>query len=268
MEPIVNIAISAARRAGSILLRSMDRIESLRIEVKGRNDFVSDVDRQCEQVIIETIRKAHPDHSILAEESGRQDRESEFEWIVDPLDGTTNYLHGFPAFAISIAVTEAGKLAHGVIYDPLREELYTASRGRGALLNGRRIRVSQRRRLRNALIGTGFPFRDFTDLDGYLGMLRAVLQNSGGVRRAGAAALDLAWVASGRLDGFFELGLKPWDIAAGCLLIEEAGGIVGRIAGEAGYPIADGHIVAATPSVHEALIGALEPVLPPTLKRL
>lgn len=268
MEPIVNIAISAARRAGAILLRSMDRIESLRIEVKGRNDFVSDVDRQCEQAIIETILKAHPDHSILAEESGYQNRGSEFEWIIDPLDGTTNYLHRFPVFAISIAVTEAGKLAHGVIYDPLREELYTASRGRGAQLNGRRIRVSQRRGLHNALIGTGFPFRDFTDLDGYLGMLRAILQNSGGIRRAGAAALDLAWVASGRLDGFFELGLKPWDIAAGCLIIEEAGGIVGRIAGEPGYPIADGHIVAANPSVHAALISTLEPVLPSALKKL
>lgn len=265
MDPLVNIAISAARRAGAIILRSLNRLDTLKVEIKGYNDFVTEVDRMSEQAIIEIIRKAHPEHAILAEESGRNQQQSDYEWIIDPLDGTNNYLHGFPVFAVSIAITERGRLAHGVVYDPLREDLYVATRGRGAQLNDRRIRVSKRPGIPGALIGTGFPFRDFADLGGYLEMLRAVLDAGGGIRRAGAAALDLAWVAAGRLDGFFELGLKPWDIAAGSLLIEEAGGLVGRIGGQPGYPVADGHILAGNLKVYSALVETLKPKLPQTL---
>lgn len=262
MDPLANIAVGAARRAGAIILRGTNRLDSLQVDTKRYNDLVSEIDRRSEQAIIEAIRKAHPGHAILAEETGRHEADSEYEWIVDPLDGTANYLHGFPAFAVSIAVTERGRLAHGVVYDPLHEEMYVASRGRGALLNDRRIRVAQRPGLRGALIGTGFPFRDFRDLDAYLGMLRAVLEQAGGVRRAGAAALDLAWTAAGRLDGFFELGLKPWDIAAGCLLIEEAGGVFGHVGGQTGWPIAGGHVMAGNPRVYSALERRLSAHLP------
>ncbi|MGH8428461.1 MAG: inositol monophosphatase family protein [Gammaproteobacteria bacterium] len=264
MDPLINIAVSAARNAGAVITRAMNRLDTIKVETKRHNDFVSEIDRQSEEVIIETIRKAHPDHAILAEESGHQGG-GEYEWIIDPLDGTTNYLHGFPVFAVSIAVTVRGRLTHGVVYDPLREEMFIASRGQGALLNERRMRVTSLRGLEGALIGTGFPFRDFRDLASYLAMLRAVLEKSGGVRRAGAAALDLAWVASGRLDGFFELGLKIWDIAAGCLLIEESGGIVGDVTGKSGWPVAGGHILTGSPRVFMALARALAPHLPPEL---
>lgn len=269
VNPLLNIAISAARAGGAIALRGLNRLDDLRVERKHHNDYVSEIDRHAEQAIIEKIRKAHPDHAILAEESGEsggQEKDSEYQWIIDPLDGTTNYLHGFPAFAVSIAVTERGRLAHGVVYDPLREDMYVASRGRGALLNDRRIRVARRKRLEGALIGTGFPFRDFSQLDEYLAMFRAVARESGGIRRAGAAALDLAWVASGQLDGFFELDLKPWDIAAGCLLIEEAGGEFGHLGGRPGWPIAGGNILAGNPRVCTALGKTLAPHLPERLK--
>jgi myo-inositol-1(or 4)-monophosphatase len=259
--------MSAARSGGAVALRGMNRIADLHIERKQHNDFVSEIDREAERVIVETIRRAYPDHAILAEESGSGGGSSEeYQWIVDPLDGTTNYLHGFPAFSVSIAMVERGRLAHGVIYDPLREEMYMASRGQGALLNDRRIRVGQCRNLKNALIGTGFPFREYTDLEPFLGMLRTVIEESVGVRRAGSAALDLAWVAAGRLDGFFELALKPWDIAAGCLLIEEAGGQFSDLAGRPGWPVAGGHILAANPRVHAALGKALAPHLPERLR--
>ncbi len=247
-------------------LRGLNRLDDLHVEQKRHNDYVSEIDRRAEQVIIETILKAHPDHAILAEESGESGGDSDYQWIIDPLDGTTNYLHGFPAFAVSIGVTERGRLAHGVVYDPLREELFTASRGEGALLNDRRIRVARRKNLKGALIGTGFPFRDFSQLDDYLAMFRAAVSESGGVRRAGAAALDLAWVAAGRLDGFFELALKPWDIAAGCLLIEEAGGEFGHLGGRPGWPVADGNIIAGNPRVCAALGKTLAPHLPESLK--
>lgn len=261
MDPLANIAVRAARRAGAIILRSIDRLDSLQVQVKRHNDFVTEIDRQAEDAIIETIRKAHPDHAILAEESGHHRSRSDYEWIVDPLDGTTNYLHGFPAFAVSIAVAERGRLSHGVVYDPLREELYVAVRGRGALLNDRRLRVTPRPGLKGALIGTGFPFRDMRNLDQYLAMFRAVIESTAGVRRAGAAALDLAWTAAGRLDGFFELALKPWDIAAGALLIEEAGGIYGSVAGRPGWPVAHGDIVAGNPKVFAALVRKFAPHL-------
>ncbi len=259
--------MSAARAGGAIVLRGMNRLDVLHVELKQHNDYVSEIDRKSEQAIIEIIRTAHPEHAILAEESGISGGKSDYEWIIDPLDGTTNYLHGFPAFSVSIAIAECGRLVHGVVYDPLREEMYVASHGRGAFLNDRRIRVTPRPGLKDALIGTGFPFRDFTDLDAYLTMLRTVIEQSGGLRRAGSAALDLAWIAAGRLDGFFELALKPWDIAAGCLLIEEAGGLFGDFSGRPGWPVAGGDILAGSPRVHAALGKTLAPYLPKGVRR-
>lgn len=262
MDPLLNIAVQAARHAGAIILRSMGRLDSLQVHTKRRNDFVTEIDLKAEQAIIETIHKAHPDHSIVAEESGTHAGKADVEWIIDPLDGTTNFVHGFPAFAVSIGIAEKGRLTHGVIYDPLREELYTGVRGRGALLNDRRIRVSSRPGLKNALIGTGFPFRETDDFDAYISMFRAVMLRTAGVRRAGAAALDLAWTAAGRLDGFFELNLQPWDIAAGTLIIEEAGGLASEINGRNGWPIAGGNIVAGNLKVVAALVKTLAPHLP------
>lgn len=263
MDPLINIAVQAARQAGAIILRSMGRLDTLTVQTKAPNDFVTEIDLKAERAIIETIRKAHPDHAILAEESGTHSSgDSDVEWIIDPLDGTTNFVHGFPAFGVSIGIAEKGRLTHGVVYDPLREELYTGVRGRGALLNDRRIRVSNRPGLKNALIGTGFPFRETDDFDAYMGMFRAITLRTAGVRRAGAAALDLAWTAAGRLDGFFELNLNPWDIAAGTLLIEEAGGLASDITGSTGWPISGGNIVAGNLKVVAALVKTLGPHFP------
>jgi myo-inositol-1(or 4)-monophosphatase len=247
MHPFVNIAVRAARRAGDLMLRYVDRAPQLDVDSKGLNDFVSEVDRKCEAAIIETLRTAYPSHGILAEESGRHGGD-EYEWVIDPLDGTTNFLHGFPQFAVSIACRHKGQLEHGVIYDPLKQELFTASRGSGALLNDRRMRVSRQRGLEGALIGTGFPFREYARIDAYLDSLRAMMQVTAGIRRAGAAALDLAYVACGRLDGFWEFGLKEWDIAAGALLILEAGGMVSDLDGTDNY-LQTGNVLAATPAV-------------------
>jgi myo-inositol-1(or 4)-monophosphatase len=229
------------------MLRYVDRAPQLDVDSKGLNDFVSEVDRKCEAAIIETLRTAYPSHGILAEESGRHGGD-EYEWVIDPLDGTTNFLHGFPQFAVSIACRHKGQLEHGVIYDPLKQELFTASRGSGALLNDRRMRVSRQRGLEGALIGTGFPFREYARIDAYLDSLRAMMQVTAGIRRAGAAALDLAYVACGRLDGFWEFGLKEWDIAAGALLILEAGGMVSDLDGTDNY-LQTGNVLAATPAV-------------------
>ena len=224
MHAMVNIAVRAAREAGAIMMRYVNRIEALEVVDKGRNQFVSEVDRLAEEAIIQVIHEYYPEHSILAEESGHRG-EHEYQWIIDPLDGTTNYLHGFPVFAVSIAVSRAGQLEHGVVYDPHRQEIFSASRGQGAHLDNRRIRVSKRTRLHQALLATGLPYRANKEyLDNYIGMLKAVINNNAGVRRAGSAALDLCYVAAGRVDGFWELGLKPWDIAAGALIIREAGG--------------------------------------------
>lgn len=256
MHPLLNIGIKAARAAGNLIVRYMDRIEGMPVSSKGRNDFVSDVDRAAEAVIIETIRKHHPDHGILAEESGASGS-GDFLWIIDPLDGTTNFLHGFPQFAVSIAVRVKGVLDQAVIYDPLRQEMFTASRGGAAMLNNKRIRVSKQMTLEGALLGTGFPFREQARLDMYLDLMRRLIPATAGIRRPGAAALDLAYVACGRLDGFWELGLKPWDIAAGHLLITEAGGRISDLDGS-GDCMVSGDVLAGTPLVYSAMLDLIQ----------
>lgn len=259
MHPMLNIAVRAARNAGNIIIRNLDRLEQLSVHTKDRNDFVSDVDQQAEQEIIGTIRKAYPSHGILAEESGSQAGD-EYQWIIDPLDGTTNYLHGFPQFAVSIALRYKGRLEQAVIYDPLQQELFTATRGSGAHLDNRRIRVSNRHKLEGALLGTGFPFRSQRHLDTYLDMFRALFPKTAGIRRAGSAALDLAYIASGRLDGFWEIGLKEWDMAAGTLLIQEAGGLSGDFVGGHGY-MKSGNLVSANPKLFPLILKTIRPYL-------
>ncbi len=265
MHPMLNIAVRAARQAGNIIARSLPHVDSLSVDAKSRNDFVSDVDRLAEQEIINTIHKAYPDHAILAEESGSAG-ESEYLWIIDPLDGTTNFLHGFPQFAVSIALSYRGKLDQAVIYDPISQDLYTASRGAGAQLNGRRIRVATRKTLDGALLGTGFPFKDNGILDTYLETFKALFGDTAGIRRPGSAALDLAYVAAGRLDGFWEFGLNPWDVAAGALLIQEAGGRVGDFAGGEDY-MESGNLIAGNLKVFDAMLKRIRPCLPPEIKR-
>jgi myo-inositol-1(or 4)-monophosphatase len=267
MHPMLNTAIKAARRAGAIILRSLEKRDNLKIDIKGKNDFVSEVDRQAEATIIDTLRRAYPDHAILAEESGAQTgQQSEYQWIIDPLDGTTNFLHGNPQFSVSIGLTHKNLLHQAVVYDPLRNELYTASRGGGTLLNDRRVRVSTLTGLDGALIGTGFPYTIHEHIDSYLETLKAILYQTAGVRRPGSAALDLAYVACGRLDGFWEIGLKPWDMAAGALLILEAGGFVSDFGGGEQY-FATGNIVAGTPRVHKAILETIQPHLSNALKK-
>jgi myo-inositol-1(or 4)-monophosphatase len=256
MHPMLTIAVRAARRAGSIINRASLNGSSLNVRSKRVNDFVTQVDQAAEEAIIEIVRKAHPDHGFLAEESGKTTGAAEYLWIIDPLDGTTNFIHGFPQYCVSIAVEHRGALAHGVVYDPVKNELFTASKGRGAFLNDRRIRVSKCTRLKESLVGTGFPFKELSRLDLYTRQLRNLIQGSAGVRRAGAAALDLAYVACGRLDAFWEMGLSPWDMAAGALLIQEAGGLVGDFSGEARY-MQSGDMSAATPKVFPQLLEAL-----------
>jgi myo-inositol-1(or 4)-monophosphatase len=264
MQPILNIAVKAARRAGDLIIKSLSRLDSLDVSTKGRNDFVTEIDRQAEQDIITTIRRMHPDHAILAEESGRSGRDENL-WIIDPLDGTTNFLHGNPVFSVSIAFERRGRLEHAVVYDPLRQEFFTASRGEGAQLEGRKIRVSKQKELEGALIGTGFPYRANAKwLEPYISMLRVVMLSAAGVRRPGSAALDLAYVAAGRLDGFWEIGLAPWDTAAGTLLIIEAGGLVGTLTG-AEY-LQGGNIISGNPKVYAELVEALKPHVPDDLR--
>ena len=258
MHPTINIAIRAARSAGNLLVRYFDRVDTLKIDTKGMNDFVTEVDRAAEQVIIEVLRKTYPSHGILAEESGNQPGESDYQWIIDPLDGTTNYLHGFPQFSISIALRNKGVLEQALVYDPLREEMFTASRGGGAQLNDRRIRVSSRKSLDGALLGTGFPYRERAHLDAYLGMLKVLISETAGIRRPGSAALDLAYVASGRVDGFWELGLSQWDIAAGALLVKEAGGVVSDFNNGERY-LESGNIIAGGIRVHKLMQQRITP---------
>ncbi len=266
MHPMLNIATRAARAAGDLIIRHVDRLDILTVTSKDRNDFVSEVDRQAEDIIIRTLRKAYPKHSILAEESGAH-AGNEYQWIIDPLDGTTNFLHGFPQFAVSIALLHKGRLEQGVVYDPMRQELFQASRGAGAMLNNRRLRVTARTSLAGTLLGTGFPYHDHRHLDAYLAMLKDLIVETAGIRRPGSAALDLAYVAAGRLDGFWEIGLKPWDLAAGALLVQEAGGIVGDLSGGPSF-IKNGHIVAGNAKVFAAIIKAIRPHLPAELSSL
>jgi len=259
MHPMTNIAIRAARDGGRILMRYFERVDSLKVETKSRNDFVSDVDRIAEEAIIRTITKAYPQHSILAEESGEHEGNA-CQWIIDPLDGTTNYLHGFPQFAVSIAVRDKGQLQCGVVYDPVREELFHATRGEGAFLNDRRIRVTPRKDIRGALLGTGIPFRDLRHKEAYFGMMQDLIVDSAGVRRPGSAALDFAWLAAGRIDGFWELGLSAWDFAAGALLVREAGGVVSDLSGGDRY-LETGNVLAAGVKLHPEMLRIIKPHL-------
>ncbi len=261
---MLNIAVKAARRAGNLIHRAADNIDHLTVTKKSHSDYVSEVDRAAEQTIISTLLEAYPDHAILAEESGVQGQ-SEYVWIIDPLDGTTNFLHGVPQYAVSIALQHNGVLTQGVIYDPTKNDLFTATRGRGAFLNDRRIRVSKRRELADSLIGTGFPYTKFDHLDPYMGILREFMQKTAGLRRPGAAALDLAYTAAGRYDAFFETGLKPWDIAAGCLLITEAGGLVGDMQGGDSF-LTSGHVCAGNPKIYEQMLQVIAPHLTDGLK--
>lgn len=264
LHPMLNVAVKAARRAGGIINRATRNLDIVAVQEKAANDFVSEVDREAEQAIIRTLREAYPDHSILAEESGASGK-SEYKWIIDPLDGTTNFLHGFPQYAVAIALMHREVVTQAVIYDPARNDLFTASRGRGAYLNDQRMRVGKRT-LKLALIGTGLPFKEqHAHLDAYLAMLRDVMRNSAGVRRAGSAALDLAYVAASRLDGFWEIGLSPWDIAAGALMITEAGGLVGDLEGEKNY-LKSGNVVAGSPRVFAELLRTISPHLTETLR--
>lgn len=264
MHPMLNIAVKAARRAGSIINRATRNLDVIAVKEKAANDYVSEVDREAERDIIRTLREAYPNHAILAEESGASGT-SEYQWIIDPLDGTTNFLHGFPQYAVSIALAHKGIITQAVVYDPGRNDLFTATKGRGAFLNETRLRVSKRDYLKPSLIGTGFPYRQLEHLDAYLGMMRDIIKHTAGIRRPGSASLDLAYVAAGRLDGFWELGLSKWDIAAGALLITEAGGLVGNLQGNDGY-LDSGNIVAGNPKVFAQLLPLLAPHLTPTLK--
>ena len=264
MQPLLNIAVRAARRAADVIVRSLNRLESIEVSTKGRNEYVTEVDRAAEAEIIATIRRAYPDHAFLGEETGASGS-GPIEWIIDPLDGTTNFIHGFPQFCVSIGCRVRGRIDHAVVHDPMRQEIFTASRGDGAHLDNRRMRVSNLRGLDGALIGTGFPYRANTRyLDSYLGMLKDVMLATAGVRRPGSAALDLAYVAAGRTDGFFEIGLGPWDTAAGSLLVEEAGGRVGTLSG--GEYTQGGNIIAASPRVYEGLVSLLAPHLTDSLR--
>ena len=259
MNPTLSIAIKAARRAGGIINRASRDVELIKVSAKRDKDFVTEVDKAAEEAIIGVLKEAYPEHAILAEESGASGV-SEYVWIIDPLDGTTNFIHGVPQYAISIALAHKGVLTHAVVYDPTKNELFTAVKGGGAYLNERRIRVSKRIKLNEVIVGTGFPFRYFEHVDAYMGMLRDFMHKTAGVRRPGAAALDLAWVAAGRFDGFWELGLSPWDMAAGSLLITEAGGLVGDLSGEANY-MKTGNIIGGNPKIFSQLLQLITPHL-------
>lgn len=255
MQPLLNIAISAARQAGEIIIRHIDQLDRIQITAKSQNDYYSEVDIKAEQTIIQAIHKAYPDHGIIAEESGSFNEDAECVWIIDPLDGTSNYLHGFPFYAISIAVQVKNRLEHAVIYDPSRHECFAATRGRGARLNDRRLRVSKQTQLSASMIGASLQSNTRGPS---LHTTQALLDQCASVRRSGSVALELAYVASGRLDGFFGFGLKPWDIAAGCLLIQEAGGLVSDQQGGDDY-LKHGDVIAGTPKVFKSLVQALHP---------
>ena len=265
MHPILNVATKAAREAGKIITRASNDIGALQIKSKNINDFVTEVDIAAENAIISILKKAYPDHGFLGEESGSENADAENIWIIDPLDGTTNFLHGMPQYCVSIALQQKGVITQAVIYDPNRNDLFTATKGRGAFLNDRRIRVTNRAKLGDAIIGTGFPYRDFQHLDTYLGMFKDMIKKTAGLRRPGSAALDLAYVAAGYFDGFFEINLSAWDIAAGSLLVQEAGGIVGDFEGNEQW-LQTGNIVAGNPKVFGQMLQVLAPHLTDKLK--
>jgi myo-inositol-1(or 4)-monophosphatase len=256
MHPILNIAIRAARNAGIYIVRSCNRLDEIKIINKKKHDFVSEVDTNAEQIIIDEIKKSYPSHSILAEESGTLAGD-EYKWIIDPLDGTTNFLHGIPMYAVSIAITKNDILQYSVVYNPYTEELFYASVGAGAFLNNKRIRVSKNKDLNKCLIGTGFPYREDQDVGKYLPILKIFMQKTAGIRRPGSAALDLAYVACGRYDGFYEMGLHIWDIAAGVLLITESGGMVADLQGGKTY-LKTGNILAGNPFVFHKMLMELK----------
>ncbi len=263
MHPLLNVGLSAARKAGQYIANASKRLDLVKIQTKSGNDFVTNVDKTAERDIIQVIHKAYPDHAILSEETGRIDnQQSDYCWIIDPLDGTTNFIHGFPQFAVSIACQFKGKLEHAIVFDPIRCEEFTASRGKGAQLNGSRIRISNRPNLQEALLGTGFPFKpeQHHHLDAYLKTFRQFALESAGIRRAGSAALDLAYLAAGRIDGFWEIGLNEWDIAAGILLITESGGLVSDFQGGHDY-LSSGNIVSANAKILKAMLKIIHPHL-------
>jgi len=261
MHPMLNTAVKAARRASTVINRATFDLDRIKVTEKGHNDFVTEIDKAAELAIIDVLKNAYPDHAVLAEESGASANlhdETENVWIIDPIDGTTNFIHGFPQYCVSIALQQRGQVTQAVVYDPTRNDLFTATKGAGAYLNEKRIRVSRRDKIADALIGTGFPCRDRDALDEYMKMFRVMTEKCAGLRRPGAAALDLAYVAAGRLDGFFEKGLQPWDMAAGSLLITEAGGIVGNFSGEADY-LYKGNVLAGTPKIFAQMVHLLSP---------
>ena len=269
MHPALNIAIKAARRAGQVINRASNDLDLIKVASKQPNDFVTEVDKAAEAAIIETLREAYPGYGILAEESGQSagkgTQDADYQWIIDPLDGTTNFIHGLPQYAVSIALAKGGIVEQAVIFDPNRNELFTASKGGGAFLNERRIRVSKRLKLQESLIGTGFPYRILDKLDLYLDIFKEVVQKTAGQRRPGAASLDLAYVACGRYDGFWEFGLSPWDMAAGALMVSEAGGLVSDLRGEANY-LDTGNVIAGTPKVFAPLLNLIQDKLPADIR--
>ncbi|MEY4768079.1 MAG: hypothetical protein RL637_718 [Pseudomonadota bacterium] len=264
MHPMLTIAIRAARQAGDFIRRCSEQVPQLTIQQKTKNDFASEVDWKAEREIIKTIRAAYPTHGFLAEESGEQSG-TDYVWIIDPLDGTTNFLHGFEHYSVSIALRYKGKLEVAVVFDPVRDELFTAQRGGGARLNNRKIRVTQPSSFKGTLLATGFPFKHQQHLDAYLGMFRALTIDTAGIRRAGSAALDLAYVAAGRMDGYWEIGLSPWDMAAGILLVQEAGGVVTDFSFRE-YYMKSGNVIAASPRIHQLMYQAIEPFVNESLK--
>lgn len=262
---MLNTAIKAARSAGSVINRGAQNLDVLNVQQKSINDYVSEVDHAAEEIIIQTLLAAYPSHSILGEETGAQGDNNEYLWVIDPLDGTTNFLHGFPQYAVSIGLMHRGVMDQAVVYDPARNDLFTATKGRGAYLNDKRIRVSKRSRLQECIIGTGFPFRDFSHMDTYLAMFKGMALSTSGIRRPGAAALDLAYVAAGYYDGFWEIGLSKWDVAAGALLITEAGGLVGDFEGNESW-FETGNIVGGNPKIFGQMLKVLAPHLTDELK--
>ncbi len=266
MHPMLTIALRAARNAGKVIVKAYEQRDQVEIDLKGNNDYVTSVDREAEEAIVETIRKSYPDHSIVAEERGQDSGENtDFQWVIDPLDGTTNFINGIPHFAVSIALREKGVHLVAVIYDPLRDELFSAVRGQGAQLNTYRVRTGQAKDLEGTLLATGFPFKYKQHMESYMNTFTALFTKAGDVRRAGSAALDLAYVAAGRMDGFWEIGLRPWDIAAGELILREAGAMITDFNGGHDY-MKSGNVVAGNPTVVKSLLSAIRPPLNEGLK--